>query len=84
MPITVHGGARFSSNPIRYSVELHDADCASTVKPLVHQYKLLKRGLKSSAMTTDDGVDLVVYSPHLKDAITVQVKTNHRAMVGSR
>jgi hypothetical protein len=45
---------------------------------LLVQYRLLKHGIESAPMTTDDGIDLVVYSPFLKDAVTVQVKTNHR------
>jgi hypothetical protein len=43
---------------------------------LLVQFELLKRGIESSRMTTDAGVDLVVYSPKKKDAITIQVKTN--------
>lgn len=45
---------------------------------LLVQYRLLKHGVESSAMTTDAGVDLVVYSPKLERAFTVQVKTNLR------
>lgn len=42
---------------------------------LLIQYMLLKRGIDSSAMTTDDGIDLVAYSPSRREALTVQVKT---------
>jgi hypothetical protein len=30
---------------------------------LLVQYKLLKQGIDSAAMTTDSGIDLVAYSP---------------------
>jgi hypothetical protein len=43
---------------------------------LLVQYRLLLLGIESAAMSTDTGVDLVAYSPKLKDAITIQVKTN--------
>jgi hypothetical protein len=36
---------------------------------------LLKCGIESAPMTTDDGIDLVVYAPQRKTALTVQVKT---------
>lgn len=39
------------------------------------QYRLLKLGIDSALLTTDVGVDLVVYSPTEGRAITVQVKT---------
>jgi hypothetical protein len=39
------------------------------------QYRLLKHGIESAPMTTDAGIDLVVYSPHSRRAVTVQVKT---------
>ncbi|PVE58771.1 hypothetical protein [Microbacterium testaceum] len=42
---------------------------------LLVQYRLLKMGLDSARLTTDSGVDLVVYSPTTAQAITVQVKT---------
>ena len=42
---------------------------------LLIQYRLLKRGIELAPMTTDTGIDLVVYSPKLEKAITVQVKT---------
>jgi hypothetical protein len=42
---------------------------------LLIQYRLLKCGIESAPMTTDAGIDLVVYSPKLKKAVTVQVKT---------
>jgi hypothetical protein len=43
---------------------------------LLVQYKLLLKGVESAHLTTDSGVDLVVYSANRKDAVTVQVKTN--------
>ena len=42
---------------------------------LLLQYRLLKCGIDSAAMTTDDGIDLVAYSPRLRGAVTIQVKT---------
>lgn len=42
---------------------------------LLIQYRLLSLGIESAPMTTDDGIDLVVYSPRIGDALTVQVKT---------
>lgn len=42
---------------------------------LLVQYRLLKHGIESAPMTTDDGIDLVAYSPRLKRALTIQVKT---------
>jgi len=42
---------------------------------LLIQYRLLALGIESAPMTTDDGIDLVVYSPWRKQALTVQVKT---------
>lgn len=42
---------------------------------LLIQYRLLALGIESAPMTTDDGIDLVVYSPWLREALTVQVKT---------
>ncbi|MBI3152630.1 MAG: hypothetical protein HYZ21_10890 [Chloroflexi bacterium] len=43
---------------------------------LLLQYKLLLRGVESAPMTTDSGVDLVVFSPRKQEAITIQIKTN--------
>lgn len=43
---------------------------------LLVQYKLLKLGFESAPMTTDSGVDLVVFSPASGRAVTVQVKAN--------
>jgi hypothetical protein len=40
------------------------------------QYQLLKMGIDSARMTTDAGVDLVVYAPRNQAASAVQVKTN--------
>jgi hypothetical protein len=42
---------------------------------LLVQYQLLKLGIDSARLTTDSGVDLVVYSPVTGHATTVQVKT---------
>lgn len=42
---------------------------------LLVQYRLLKYGIDSARLTTDSGVDLVVYSPVDARAHTVQVKT---------
>jgi hypothetical protein len=42
---------------------------------LLIQYRLLKYGIESAPMTTDAGIDLVIYSPKLEKAVTVQVKT---------
>lgn len=37
-------------------------------------YKLLKHGIDSARMTTDSGVDLVMYVPGINRAATIQVK----------
>lgn len=42
---------------------------------LLIQYRLLKLGVESAPMTTDAGIDLVVYAPSAQEALTVQVKT---------
>lgn len=49
---------------------------------LLVQYRLLKAGVESAAMTTDTGIDLVAYSPKAKQAITIQVKANLDAKPG--
>jgi hypothetical protein len=49
---------------------------------LLVQYKLLKLGIDSSAMTTDSGIDLVAYSPVSKKAYTIQVKTKEQPSLG--
>lgn len=46
---------------------------------LLVQYQLLKLGIDSARMTTDYGIDLVVYAPGAEEATTVQVKTVDRA-----
>ena len=46
------------------------------------QYRLLLLGIESSPMTTDTGVDLVVYSPTREEALTIQVKTNLQSKPG--
>jgi hypothetical protein len=38
---------------------------------LLIQYRLLKCGIESAPMTTDAGIDLVVYAPKLEKAVTV-------------
>lgn len=43
---------------------------------LLVQYRLLKLGIDSARLTTDAGIDLVVYAPGKAEATTVQVKTN--------
>lgn len=43
---------------------------------LLVQYRLLKVGIDSARLTTDAGIDLVVYAPGNAAAMTVQVKTN--------
>jgi hypothetical protein len=43
---------------------------------LLVQYRLLKIGIDSARLTTDAGIDLVVYAPVSAEATTVQVKTN--------
>jgi len=43
---------------------------------LLVQYQLLKLGIDSARMTTDAGIDLVVYAPGDRSASTVQVKAN--------
>ncbi|NCB27689.1 MAG: hypothetical protein EOM62_19890 [Bacteroidia bacterium] len=46
------------------------------------QYQLLKNGVDSAAMTTDAGVDLVVYSPKVSRSYTIQVKTKEKPTRG--
>lgn len=43
---------------------------------LLVQYRLLKFGIDSARLTTDAGIDLVVYAPRTARATTVQVKCN--------
>ncbi len=40
------------------------------------QFLLLRAGVESSELTTDEGVDLVAFSPRRRRAYTIQVKTN--------
>lgn len=49
---------------------------------LLVQYKLLKLGIESAPMTTDSGVDLVIFSPISERVLTVQVKANHSPKPG--
>lgn len=46
---------------------------------LLVQYQLLKLGIDSARLTTDSGIDLVVYAPGTGSATTVQVKTVERS-----
>lgn len=41
---------------------------------LLVQYQLLKKGIDSARLTTDSGIDLVMYVPGARQAHTVQVK----------
>jgi len=49
---------------------------------LLVQYKLLKFGIDSAAMTTDSGIDLVAYSPKSNRSFTIQVKTKEKPSRG--
>ncbi len=49
---------------------------------LLVQYKLIRYGIDSSAMTTDAGIDLVAYSPRNNKAYTIQVKTQEKPSPG--
>ena len=49
---------------------------------LLVQYKLLKNGIDSAAMTTDSGIDLVAYSSKNKRPFTIQVKTQEKPTHG--
>ncbi len=40
---------------------------------LLVQYQLLKLGVDSARMTTDAGIDLVVYAPGDRSASTVEI-----------
>jgi hypothetical protein len=46
---------------------------------LLVQYQLLKLGIDSARLTTDAGIDLVVYAPATGVATTMQVKTVERS-----
>ncbi|WP_373202362.1 hypothetical protein [Mycobacterium marinum] len=43
---------------------------------LLVQYQLLKLGIDSARLTTDSGIDLVMYVPGHQSASTIQVKAN--------
>lgn len=45
---------------------------------LLVQYQLLKHGIDSARLTTDSGIDLVMYVPGQTLAATIQVKTKWR------
>ena len=49
---------------------------------LLVQQQLLLHGIESAPLTTDTGIDLVAYSARRSDAITIQVKSNHKAKPG--
>ncbi len=49
---------------------------------LLTQYKLLKYGIDSSLMTTDNGIDLVAFPPSRNTPMTIQVKTNLKPKPG--
>jgi hypothetical protein len=57
-----------------YSVRMTTQHIGAAGEILV-QYQLLKLEIDSARLTTDSGVDLVVYSPTDNSATTVQVKT---------
>jgi hypothetical protein len=44
---------------------------------LLVQYQLLKYGVDSARLTTDSGIDLVMYVPGTKEAATIQVKATN-------
>jgi hypothetical protein len=41
------------------------------------QYQLIKRGIDSARLTTDSGIDLVMYVPGTREAHTIQVKATN-------
>ena len=47
---------------------------------LLVQYQLLKLGIDSARLTTDAGVDLVVYASATRAATTIQVKTKQKPL----
>ena len=49
---------------------------------LLVQYELLVRGIESSQLTTDAGIDLVAYSSSRRKPMTIQVKTNLKPKPG--
>jgi hypothetical protein len=49
---------------------------------LLVQYRLLLLGVDSAPMSTDAGIDLVAYSPRLREAVTIQVKANLKPKPG--
>jgi hypothetical protein len=48
---------------------------------LLVQYQLLKSGIDSARLTTDSGIDLVMYVPGHQSAATIQVKTKLRPVL---
>lgn len=51
---------------------------------LLVQYQLLKHEIDSARLTTDSGIDLVMYVPGTRDAITVQVKAMQKPYTDPR
>ncbi len=49
---------------------------------LLVQYQLLSLGVETAHLTTDDGIDLVAYSPKRAQPLTIQVKTNLKPKPG--
>lgn len=45
---------------------------------LLVQYQLLKHEIDTARLTTDSGIDLVMYVPGTREALTVQVKAMQR------
>jgi hypothetical protein len=63
--------------PRRLTVSLSKAQIGRCGELLV-QYELLLRGVESAPLSTDAGVDLVAYAPKVREAQTIQVKSNHK------
>ena len=51
---------------------------------LLVQYQLLKHEIDSARLTTDSGIDLVIYVPGTTEAITVQVKAMQKPYTDPR
>jgi hypothetical protein len=67
---------------LRGTVTLSTAQIGKCGEMLV-QYRLLLLAIESAPMSTDTGIDLVLYSPECASATTVQVKTNLRPKPGA-
>lgn len=59
------------TTPVKLGTQAIDA-----AGELLVQYQLLKLGIDSARLTTDSGIDLVMYVPGSLEAHTVQVKAN--------